>query len=218
MEKRIESNLTELVFIIDRSGSMGGLEDDTVGGFNSMLEKQKNQEGDCFVTTVLFDHQSEIIHDRLPVSEVPPLDTDTYFVRGTTALMDAVGETIKHIETVHRYARTEDVPKNTLFVITTDGMENASRKYSSKEVKKLIKEKTEKLGWEFLFLGANIDAHEAAESIGIKKERAANYRSDSKGTRLNYSVLGKTISKMRQCCSLPSDWAEEIEADMKSDR
>lgn len=217
MKSQTTKNITELVFILDRSGSMSGLEEDTVGGFNSMLEKQKANSGDCFVTTVLFDHEAYTLHDRIPIAQVPKMTRDDYSVRGSTALLDAVGDTVSHIEAIHRYVREEDLPKNTLFVITTDGMENSSRRFSRSQVKKLIQEKTE-LGWEFLFLGANIDAFEAAESIGIKKERAANYRSDKKGTRLNYSVVDKAISSLRECSSLPKDWAREIREDMEEKR
>ena len=179
MERK--NNITELVFILDRSGSMSGLEADTIGGFNSMIEKQRKEDGECFVSTVLFDNYSEVLHDRVKLSEVKPMTDNEYTVRGSTALIDALGGAIHHIGNVHKYARPEDVPEHTIFIITTDGMENASHRYSSQEIKAKIKRQTEKYGWEFIFLAANIDAVETAENIGIRRERAANYRQTKEG-------------------------------------
>ena len=211
----MKKDLTELVFILDRSGSMGGLEADTIGGFNSMLKKQKATEGEALVSTVLFDHETAVIHDRVPLDRISPMTEEDYFVRGSTALLDALGGAIHHIGMVHKYAREEDVPEHTVFVIITDGMENASRFYTSREVKRMIRREEEKYGWEFLFLGANIDAVETAGSIGIRAERAAKYRCDGIGTALNYEVLSDTIVAMR--CSEPvgADWKSRIEKDMK---
>ena len=194
----MKQGLTELVFILDRSGSMSGLEKDTIGGFNSLIEKQKTEEGDALVSTVLFDSKVEVIHDRVSLDEIRSMTEKDYYVRGMTALLDAIGGAIKHISTVHRYIREEDKPEKTLFVITTDGMENASRKYSYENVKNLIENRKEKYGWEFLFLGANIDAISTASKFGIRPDRAVEYYSDSKGTELNYKVLNKTISSFRK--------------------
>ena len=212
----MKKNLTELVFILDRSGSMAGLEDDTVGGFNSMVEKQRKLEGDAFISTVLFDGVSEVIHDRVAISEIKPLTREEYYVRGCTALLDAIGGAIHHIMNIHKYARDEDVPEHTVFVITTDGMENASREYSAERVKKMIEQQKEKAGWEFLFLGANIDAVGTAASFGIGADRAVDYRSDSTGTQLNFSVLSDAISSVRSSAPLKSDWKKRIEEDFKS--
>ncbi len=205
---------TELVFILDRSGSMAGLEADTMGGFNAMLEKQKKQEGDCFVTTVLFDHELLTLHDRLPLQQVRPMTGEDYQVRGCTALLDAIGETVRHIEGIHKYARREDVPDQTIFVITTDGMENASKRYTQKTVKELVEKKKE-AGWEFLFLGANIDAVSTAGGFGIGKDRAVTFTNDSEGVRLNYEVLGDAICAARACQPLAADWKSRIEEDHK---
>ena len=182
MEKK--NNITELVFIIDRSGSMSGLEKDTIGGFNSMIEKQRKEDGECYVSTVLFDHETKVLHDRVKLSEVRPMTEEDYTVRGTTALIDALGGAIHHIGNVHKYARPEDVPAHTMFVITTDGMENASRRYTSDQVKQKIERQKEKYGWEFIFIGANIDAVETAARYGIGAERAVNYHADGKGTEM----------------------------------
>ena len=211
----MKKNCTELVFILDRSGSMAGLESDTIGGFNAMIEKQKKTEGDCWVSTVLFSDRSEVIHDRLPLDRVPPLTEEDYSVGGCTALLDAIGDAVKHIGSIHKYARKEDVPEHTMFVITTDGMENASRRYSSNEVKKLIERQKEK-GWEFLFLGANIDAVETAKTFGIREDRAVNYRADSAGTRLNFQVLAEAVSQVRQSRPLASGWKARIDEDYQS--
>ena len=214
----MKKNLTELVFILDRSGSMAGLEDDTVGGFNSMIEKQRKLKGDALISTVLFDGVSEVIHDRVDISEIKPLTREEYYVRGCTALLDAIGGAIHHIMNIHKYARDEDVPEHTVFVITTDGMENASREYSAERVKKMIEQQKEKAGWEFLFLGANIDAVGTAASFGIGADRAVDYCSDSTGTQLNFSVLSDAISSVRSSAPLKSDWKKRIEEDFKSRR
>ena len=209
--------MTELVFILDRSGSMSGLEGDTIGGFNSMLEKQKREPGQCLVSTVLFDHLTEVIHDRVPLDRVQPLGEKEYFVRGSTALLDAVGGAIHHIGNVHKYARPEDRPERTLFVITTDGMENASRRYDYDKVKEMIERQKEKYDWEFIFLGANIDAAKEAARFGISADRAVRYESDHEGTALNYEVISETVSCMRACPSAPlaAGWKSRIEADFK---
>ena len=176
----MKKNLTEIVFILDRSGSMAGLEDDTIGGFNAMIQKQKNEPGEAFVSTVLFDNYSEVIHDRVDIQKIEPMTRNEYYVRGCTALLDAVGGAIHHIGNVHKYAREEDRPEKTLFAITTDGMENASRKYSYEKLKAMIERQKEKYGWEFIFLGANIDVAKEAARFGIDEDRAVNYNADKK--------------------------------------
>ncbi len=210
-----KNNITEIVFILDRSGSMGGLESDTIGGFNSMIQKQKKEEGECYVTTVLFDSVSETLHDRVKLSEVADMTDKEYFVRGSTALLDAVGSTIEHISGIHKYVRKEDVPANTIFIITTDGMENSSRKFSSDKVKKMIEAKKEE-GWEFLFLGANIDAVSTAKSFGIDEERAVNYHCDAVGTQVNFACMGKAIGSMRRKGKMDASWRAEIDEDFES--
>ena len=207
----MKKGLTEMVFILDRSGSMAGLEDDTIGGYNSMLAKQKALEGEALVSTVLFDHASTVICDRMPLDQVPEMTEEEYFVRGCTALLDAVGGAIHHIGNVHKYARDEDRPEKTVFVITTDGMENASKTYTYGRVQEMIKRQTEKYGWEFLFLGANIDAKAEAGRLGIRERRAVKYQNDKKGTALNYKVVGEAIAELRCCSAISDDWAEEIE-------
>ncbi len=211
----MKKNLTELVFILDRSGSMSGLEGDTIGGFNSLIAKQKKEPGECYVSTVLFDNVSEVIHDRVPLSKIAPMTDRDYTVRGCTALLDAIGGAIHHIGNVHKYARPEDVPEHTLFVITTDGMENASRKYSAERVKQMVQRQKEKYGWEFLFLGANIDAVETARHFGIGADRAVTYRSDSQGTQLNYAVVSEAVCDLRAARPLSADWKKNIEEDVK---
>ena len=209
--------MTELVFILDRSGSMSGLEEDTIGGFNSMLTKQKQEPGECLVSTVFFDNEIEVIHDRVPLAQVPNLTDKEYFVRGCTALLDAVGSAIHHIGNVHKYARPEDRPERTLFIITTDGLENASRRYDYEKVKAMIERQKEKYNWEFLFLGANIDVAKEAARFGISADRAVQYQSDHEGTLLNYEVLSETVSCMRACPSAPlaASWKDRIAADFK---
>lgn len=209
----MKNNLTELVFILDRSGSMAGLEADTIGGFNSMINKQKKEPGDALVSTVLFNDQSQVIHDRVDISKIEPMTDREYCVCGCTALVDAVGSAIHHIGNVHKYARAEDVPGRTVFVITTDGMENASRTYTSDRLKKMITRQKEKYGWEFLFLGANIDAVETAKRYGIGRDRAVNYHNDSKGTALNYEVLSSAISSVRCGAPLTANWKDRIDED-----
>ena len=209
-----KSNITEIVFILDRSGSMSGLEKDTIGGFNSLVEKQKNEEGVALISTVLFDNHNEVLHDRVPVNKIQSMTSKDYFVRGSTALLDAIGGAIHHIGNVHKYAREEDRPDKTLFIITTDGMENASRRYNYEKVKTMINNQKEKYGWEFLFLGANIDAVTTASMFGIERDRAVDYKNDSEGTALNYEVLNETISYMRTCSApLRKDWKKRIEDD-----
>ena len=195
----MRKGLTEVVFILDRSGSMSGLEADTIGGFNSMIAKQKKEEGEAYISTVLFDDQTEVLYDRVPIHRVEPMNDNQYYVRGCTALLDAIGGAIHHIGNVHKYAREEDRPEKTLFIITTDGMENASHKYSYDKVKKMVERQKKEYGWEFLFLGANIDAIEVAGRFGIAANRAINYKCDSKGTQLNYEVLSRTVSEFRAC-------------------
>ena len=209
----MKKNLTEIVFILDRSGSMSGLESDTIGGFNSMIEKQKKEEGEALVSTVLFNGASAVIHDRVPIQEVPPMTEKDYIVGGCTALLDAIGGAIHHIGNIHKYARSEDVPQHTLFVITTDGMENASRLYDSREIKDMIQRQKKQHGWEFLFLGANIDAVTTADRLGISKSRAVTYRSDRLGTLLNFSVLDGAVSSVRRSEELSEDWKLRIEQD-----
>ncbi len=214
----MKKNLTELVFILDRSGSMSGLEADTIGGFNSMIEKQKKESGEAFVSTVLFNHENAVIHDRADIRDIRPMTQDDYCPCGSTALLDAIGSAIHHIGNVHKYARPEDVPEKTLFIITTDGFENASRRYNADEIRRKIQRQKEKYGWEFLFLGANIDAVETASHIGIERERAVTYRSDSVGTRLNYAVLNEAVTHVRNCGGIPTNWQAAINEDMSSDR
>ncbi len=212
----MKKNLTELVFILDRSGSMAGLEGDTIGGFNAMLDKQRGEPGKALVSTVLFDNESVVIHDRLPLGRVPRLTEKEYFVRGCTALLDAVGGAIHHIGNVHKYARAEDRPEKTLFVITTDGMENASRRCTYEQVKRMIERQKEKYGWEFLFLGANIDAAKEAARFGIRPDYAANYHADSKGTGVVYETVSEAICHVRNCAApLSADWKQKVDEDYR---
>ena len=198
----MKKGLTELVMILDRSGSMSGLEADTIGGFNGMIEKQKKEDGEAYVSVILFDDQSEVIYDRVDIGKVEPMTDRQYYVRGCTALLDAVGDAIHHIGNIHKYAREEDVPEKTIFIITTDGMENASRRYNYNKVRRMIERQKEKYNWEFIFLGANIDAAAEAAKIGIGASRAARYECDSAGTALNYSVVGNTVAKLRKCATM----------------
>jgi len=208
--------MTELVFIIDKSGSMAGLEKDTVGGFNSMIAKQKKEAGGCYVSTVLFDSQTRVIHDRLPLERAPELTEREYCACGCTALLDALGGAVSHIGNIHKYARAEDVPQKTLFVITTDGLENASRRFDYDKVRKMIERQKEKYGWEFLFLGANIDAAAEAKRFGISADRAVNYKCDREGTALNYRVIGDAVCNVRACKPLSADWKKSIDEDVKN--
>ena len=210
-----KNDVTELVFILDRSGSMAGLEQDTIGGFNAMIEKQKQEPGACYVTTVLFDHELLTLHDRIPLAEIAPLTDRDYTVRGCTALIDAIGATVAKIDAIHRYQRPEDVPANVMFVITTDGLENASREYTSDKVKAMISAHKEK-GWEFLFIGANIDAVETAKHFGINEDRAVNYHADKKGTGVVFSAVSRAVGAMRRSAPLEARWCEEIKEDFAS--
>lgn len=214
----MKKGLTEIVFILDRSGSMSGLEKDTIGGFNSLIEKQKKEEGLCLVSTVLFDYDSDVIHDRVDIHKVNPLTEKEYFARGSTALLDAIGGAIHHIGNVHKYAREEDRPEKTLFVITTDGMENSSRQYTYSKVKQLVQRQKERYGWEFMFLGANIDALETAESFGIDRDMAVDYKNDAAGTALNYQVLSDTIKSVRRAPHrvINRQWKCGIEEDYRN--
>lgn len=217
----MKKGLTELVFILDRSGSMSGLEADTIGGFNSLINKQKMEEGEALLSTVLFDDRAEVLYDRVPLNRIEPMNDKQYYVRGCTALLDALGGAIHHIGNVHKYAREEDRPEKTIFIITTDGMENASRRYTYKKVKSMVEHQRNKYGWEFLFLGANMDAIEVAGRFGVQANRAVNYECDSEGTQLNYDVLSKAVSRVRVCAAPTAaeafdeceDWAEEIRED-----
>ena len=209
----MKNNITELVFILDRSGSMSGLEADTIGGFNSLIEKQKQQDGECFVSTILFDNDSEVLHDRVRLAEVPPMTDRDYTVRGCTALLDAIGGAIRHIATSHKYARPEDVPEHTVFVITTDGMENASHRYDADRVKRMIEHEKEKYGWEFLFLAANIDAVTTAKRFGIAESRAVNYHADRQGTEIIYDTVSEAVCSVRAARPLGASWSARINAD-----
>lgn len=211
----MKKGLTELVFILDRSGSMSGLEKDTIGGFNSMIKKQKKEAGEAVVSTILFDNTSEVLHDRVNLKKIKPMTDRQYTVRGCTALLDAIGGAIHHIGNVHKYAREEDVPEHTLFIITTDGMENASCRYTADQVKAMIERQKETYGWEFLFLGANIDAVATARTFGISEDRAVRYQCDSKGTELNFRAMGSAISSVRSNAPLAANWKAPIEEDYK---
>lgn len=211
----MKKNLTELVFLLDRSGSMMGLEQDTIGGFNAMLEKQKREDGEAYISTILFDNESQVIHDRVKLEEVPGLTEKDYYVRGCTALLDAVGGAIHHIGNIHKYARPEDVPEKTLFVITTDGMENASRRYSYDMVKAMITRQKEQYGWEFLFLGANIDAAREAARFGISADRAADYHADSTGTQVAYQAVCATVCDFRASRPVTTSWKSKIQKDFE---
>ena len=211
----MKKGLTEIVFILDRSGSMAGLEKDTIGGFNAMLEKQRQGEGTALISTVLFCNDSAVIHDRVDARDVPPLTQKEYFVYGCTALLDAIGGAIHHIGNVHKYAREEDRPERTLLVITTDGMENASRHYDLRRVRAMIERQKARYGWEFLFLGANIDAVDTAARLGIDADRAANFHCDARGTQLNYEAVSDAMSAMRCAAPLSARWKERIDSDFQ---
>ena len=212
----MKNNTTELVFILDRSGSMSGLETDTIGGFNAMIEKQKKVDGKCFVSTVLFDNESEVIHDRAELEKIEPMTDKDYTVRGCTALYDAIGGAIRHIGNIHKYARPEDVPENTMFVITTDGMENASNHYNNRQIKDMIEIQKKKYGWEFIFVAANIDAAETARSFGIDENRAVNYHADPKGTACLYDNVSDVVCSVRMGCSIEDNWSEKITKDFEA--
>ncbi len=207
--------MTELVFILDKSGSMSGLEGDTVGGFNSMIAKQKREAGEALISTVLFDTESTVIHDRVSIDKVPPMTEREYSPGGCTALLDAVGGAIHHIGIIHKYSRREDVPEKTMFIITTDGYENASRRYDYEKVRKMIQRQKEKYGWEFLFLGANIDAAAEAKHFGIDSDRAVNYKCDTEGTALNFDVISEAVCSVRASRPLTADWKRRIDEDVK---
>ena len=212
----MKKNLTEMVFILDRSGSMAGLEADTIGGFNSMIERQKKAEGEALVSTVLFSNDSQVIHDRVDLQRVEPMTERQYAVGGCTALIDAIGGAIHHIGNVHKYAREEDRPEHTIFVITTDGMENASHRYTSNEVKAMVQRQKQKYGWEFLFLGANIDAVETAAHFGIAEDRAATFHNDRRGQALNYDCVNEAVRQVRASAPLGRSWKDSIEEDFLS--
>ena len=211
----MKKNLTEIVFILDRSGSMAGLEEDTIGGFNAMIQKQKGEAGEAYVSTVLFDNHTEVIHDRVDIQKIQPMTCKDYYVRGCTALLDAVGKSIRHIGNVHKYAREEDRPEKTLFIITTDGMENASRAYSYERVREMIEHQKEKYGWEFLFLGANIDAAKEAARFGITEECAADYHADHEGTAVIYEAMSEAVCSVRACRPVSADWKRRVDEDFK---
>ena len=214
----MKNNITELVFILDKSGSMAGLETDTIGGFNSMIQKQKAEEGTCYVSTVLFSNESTVLHDRADIRDVKAMTLDDYFAGGCTALVDAIGGAIHHIGNIHKYARKEDIPNRTLFVITTDGMENASHRYTSDKVKKMIENQKNKYGWEFLFIGANIDAVETARNFGISEDKAVNYHADSAGTKVVYNAVNEAVCAMRSAAPLSANWKQKISNDYEKRR
>ena len=211
MVEKIKNGITEMVFIIDKSGSMAGMEEDTVGGFNAMIEKQKKLDGKCYVSTVLFSNRSSVLHDRIDIQNIEPLTEREYCVGGGTALLDAIGGAIHHIGNVHKYARNEDVPEHTIFVITTDGMENASCEYDSERVKQMIRRQEERYGWEFLFVAANIDAVETARNIGIRRERAANYKQTREGTHKVYEAVEYAMCSLRCEAPLGDEWKEKLD-------
>ena len=211
-----KNGIMEVVFILDRSGSMSGMEEDTIGGFNSMLQKQKDESDNVVWSTVLFDDRHEVIHNRVPIQKVEPLNDRQYYVRGTTALLDAIGRAIHHIAMCYKYAKPEDVPEKTLFIITTDGMENASRQYSYRKVKQMIELEQGKYGWEFLFLGANIDAPEVAGRMGICEERAATYINDEEGIEKNFAAFSRTVAKMSRMEAFEASDLDEIREDFKT--
>jgi uncharacterized protein YegL len=214
----MKTSLTELVFILDRSGSMGGLESDTIGGFNSMLAKQQEEPGECRITTVLFDNQHEILHDRIDIKAVSAITDNEYFVRGSTALLDAIGMTINKIGSVQKNTAGDYRADKVLFIITTDGMENASHEFDYKKIKSMIERQKSKYSWEFIFLGANIDAVEVANRFGVDKNRAQNFHNDSDGIALNYAVVNETVASFRSAprgASLDDNWNVKIQADYK---
>ena len=218
-DEKQKNGITEIVFILDRSGSMSGYESDVVGGFNATIEKQRQEAGTALVSVILFDNVSDVIYDRVNLEDVRPMTTEDYQVRGCTALIDALGGAIHHIGNVHKYARPEGVPEHTVFIITTDGMENASHNYSRSRVREMIKRQQEKYGWEFIFLAANIDAEETAEDIGIRRERAVNYTQDEEGVKATYSVMCEAITSVRKRKDLDAgEWRESLDKDNKRRR
>ena len=212
----MKKGLTEMVFMLDRSGSMCGLEKDTIGGFNSMIKQQKQAEGSAVVSTVLFDDEIKVLHDRVAIDKIREMTDEDYFTCGCTALLDAVGGAIHHIGNIHKYARNDDVPEKTIFVIITDGLENSSRRYNLAKVKKMISRQKEKYGWEFLFVGANIDAVHTAGAMGIQEDNAVDYVADSEGTEVVYSVLSETVINIREKGKMQSDWQAVIREDYNS--
>ena len=212
----MKKGLTEMVFILDRSGSMYGLEEDTLGGFNSMIEKQRKVDGEAYVSTILFNDEQAVIHDRVDLKEVKKMTQEEYYTCGTTALLDALGGAIHHIANVHRYAREEDRPEKTIFVVMTDGLENASRRYTYEKVKNMISKEQEKYGWEFLFLGANMDAVALAGRVGIRQDRAVRFHNDAEGVELNYEVLDEAVTSFRTVGRVREAWAAPIQKDYKS--
>lgn len=211
----MKKNLTELVYILDKSGSMQGLEKDTIGGYNAMLAQQRTVEGDCVITTVLFDNQYQLLHDRIDIRAVRPLTQREYFVGGSTALLDAIGKTIDKIHTAQKNTAEDYRAERVLFVIITDGAENASRRYSSMQVKEMIRRQKEKYGWEFIFLGANIDAVETAGRFGIDADRAVDYVPDGEGTALNFRMMSETVAAFRAYGAVPTACLDEIRNDKK---
>jgi uncharacterized protein YegL len=209
-ERHMKKDLTEMVFILDRSGSMHGLEKDTVGGFNAMIEEQKGKEGEVLISTVLFNGSSTVLHDRVPIREVREMTNRDYRTSGCTALLDAIGDAVRHIRNVHKYIRQEDVPAHTMFVITTDGMENTSREYTAQEVRSMIREQEEQKGWEFLFLGANIDAAAEAAKIGISRDRSADYSATACGTSALFTAVNESVSSVRRKGVLCADWKKDL--------
>ena len=212
----MKKNLTELVFILDRSGSMAGLEDDTIGGFNAMIERQKKEPGEVYVSTVLFDNHREVLHDRVDIQNIRPMTRNDYYVRGCTALLDAIGHAIHHIGNIHKYAREEDRPGKTLFVITTDGMENASSTYTYESLKAEIERQKEKYGWEFIFLGANIDAAKEAGRFGIEAEHAVNYHADHQGTAIIYEAVSEAVCSVREDRPMGRTWRHRVDEDYQN--
>ncbi|MEO2075861.1 MAG: vWA domain-containing protein [Bacillus sp. (in: firmicutes)] len=209
----MKKNVTELVFILDKSGSMAGLEADTIGGYNAMLAKQQKAEGEAIVTTVLFDHDYELLHDRINVKGISPITDKDYEVGGTTALLDAIGFTIQKIVNVQKRTSEEERAEKVLFVITTDGMENASREFTPDKIKKMVQMQKEEYGWEFLFLGANIDAVSTAARFGIEEDFAVDYHADEVGTQLNYEAVSEAVSNLRSGKKIERTWKEGIERD-----
>lgn len=214
----MKKDFSEIVFILDESGSMSDLQSDTIGGFNSLINKQRNEEGEAVVTTILFSTESRTLHDRVPLAEVEKMTTKDYCPNGCTALLDTVGDAVNHIANIHKYARTEDVPEHTLFVITTDGMENASRRYTTADVKKMISKQQEENGWEFVFLGANIDAAETAESIGIAPEAAVDYHCDAVGSAIQFETMSAAVTSVRKGKKLAKSmaWRKAADEDFES--